>query len=106
MTTEDPLARKIRWRLVKDSSDGTFPDVPVVFSSELSPVKLADLGDEQADAPQEFGALPNFRLRVLPVLGTTPAIFGNAMAAYVMCQLGGFDLTCVPTRECLQQGLR
>ncbi len=28
------------------------------------------------------------RLRVMPVLGTSPSIFGQAMASYVLCQLG------------------
>lgn len=29
------------------------------------------------------------RLRVIPVLGTSPSIFGQAMAAYALCQLSG-----------------
>lgn len=29
------------------------------------------------------------RLRVIPVLGTSPSIFGQAMASYVLCQLAG-----------------
>jgi hypothetical protein len=29
----------------------------------------------------------NFRVRVLPVLGTMPALFGQAAAAFVLCQL-------------------
>jgi hypothetical protein len=29
------------------------------------------------------------RLRVLPVLGTMPAIMGQAIASYVLCELGG-----------------
>lgn len=33
--------------------------------------------------------LENFRIRVLPVLGTTPAIFGQAAAAFVLCELAG-----------------
>jgi tRNA threonylcarbamoyladenosine dehydratase len=28
------------------------------------------------------------RLRILPVLGTSPAIFGQALAAQVLCTLG------------------
>ena len=27
--------------------------------------------------------LPNFRIRTIPVLGTTPAVFGQAAAAYI-----------------------
>ena len=39
--------------------------------------------------------MDNFRVRVLPVLGAMPAIFGDAMAAYVLCQLAGQPFTCV-----------
>lgn len=31
--------------------------------------------------------VPNFRVRTIPVLGTTPAIFGLAAAAYILCEL-------------------
>jgi tRNA threonylcarbamoyladenosine dehydratase len=31
--------------------------------------------------------VPNFRVRTIPVLGTTPALFGQAAAAYVLTQL-------------------
>lgn len=42
------------------------------------------------DGPsQEFGVLENFRIRVLPVLGTMPAIFGQSAAAFVLCELAG-----------------
>lgn len=29
------------------------------------------------------------RLRVIPVLGTSPSIFGQALASYALCTLGG-----------------
>lgn len=38
---------------------------------------------------QDFGAVEYLRLRVIPVLGTSPSIFGQAMAAYALCQLSG-----------------
>jgi hypothetical protein len=34
-------------------------------------------------------AQPNFRVRTIPVLGTTPSIFGMAAAAYILCNLAG-----------------
>ena len=46
------------------------------------------LTDEQIEAPKEYGAVANFRLRTLPVLGTVPALFGQAMATWVLCELG------------------
>lgn len=33
--------------------------------------------------------VPNFRVRTIPVLGTTPALFGMAAASYILCQLAG-----------------
>jgi hypothetical protein len=29
------------------------------------------------------------RIRVMPVLGTSPSIFGQAMASYVLCSIAG-----------------
>ena len=31
--------------------------------------------------------IPGFRIGTIPVLGTTPALFGMAAAAHVLCQL-------------------
>ena len=47
----------------------------------------------------EDGGLPtavNFRVRTIPVLGTTPAIFGMAAAAYVLTYLSGAPLVPEP----------
>ena len=35
-----------------------------------------------------FNQVDHFRLRTLPVLGTIPAIFGQTMATWVLCELG------------------
>lgn len=83
----DPLASKIKWKLKKlgVSSDA----VMSVFSIEKPTVDLLPLDDEQAAAPQQFGAVDYFRIRVMPVLGTSPSIFGQAMASFVLCSLAG-----------------
>ncbi|RLN92534.1 hypothetical protein BBJ28_00009077 [Nothophytophthora sp. Chile5] len=57
--------------------------------NEKSVCKLLPLEAEQAEKPEEFGNVENFRLRVIPVLGTMPALFGQSMAAYVLCDLAG-----------------
>jgi hypothetical protein len=31
--------------------------------------------------------VPNFRVRTIPVLGPTPALFGMAAASYILCTL-------------------
>jgi hypothetical protein len=48
---------------------------------------LSNLDGDQIDNPDQFGAMPNMRLRVLPVLGTQPAVFGMACAAHVLTRL-------------------
>lgn len=40
--------------------------------------------------------VPNFRVRTIPVLGTTPAIFGLAGAAFILCQLAEAPFTPEP----------
>jgi len=58
-----------------------------VYSSEKATVDLLPLNDEQFTNPGDFGAVDYLRLRVIPVLGTSPSIFGQAMASYVLCNL-------------------
>lgn len=60
----------------------------MIYSCEEAQAKLADLTEEQAENPSAFGALANFRLRVLPVLGTMPALVGIGAAAWVLSELG------------------
>lgn len=101
----DKLGLKIK-NLLREQ--GVPPNsVPVVFSSEKATRKLASLSGEQRDNPDEFGAVPHFRLRVIPVLGTMPAMFGQAMAAKVMTDIAGCPLTCAaPARAWLFTPLR
>jgi tRNA A37 threonylcarbamoyladenosine dehydratase len=62
----------------------------VVFSSEKVVAKLADITEEQKEeGMHNFGAVDNMRVRVLPVLGTMPAIMGQTLAAMALCELGG-----------------
>jgi hypothetical protein len=35
-----------------------------------------------------------FRIRVMPVLGTSPAMFGQSMASYILCALAGKQRYC------------
>jgi hypothetical protein len=81
----DPLASKIRYFLKKKGISSS--EITTVYSSEKSVAKLLPLDPEQAAKPEEFGNVENFRIRVIPVLGTMPALFGQSMAAYVLCDL-------------------
>lgn len=91
---EDPLSQATRRRLrVLGIKDG----ISVVFSTEkpgegkaqLQPIaeKEVEKGDVGA-----LGVLPEFRVRILPVLGTMPAIFGYTAANQVICSLAGYPL--------------
>lgn len=40
--------------------------------------------------------VPNFRVRTIPVLGTTPAVFGMAAAGWSLCTLAGCPIQTAP----------
>ncbi|GMI48082.1 hypothetical protein TrCOL_g8919 [Triparma columacea] len=86
--TKDPLSTKLRWHLRKLKVDIDNPLIKILYSSEKVTARLAPLTAEQQAEPKEFGTVDNMRLRVLPVLGTMPAIMGQAIASYVLCELG------------------
>ncbi len=86
-TVYDPLARCVRrgLRLL-----GVNSGIPVVYSTEVpGDVKLLPLPEEefQKGSVNELGVFDDFRVRILPVLGPLPAIFGLNIATYVICDL-------------------
>ncbi|KAJ7690247.1 ubiquitin-protein ligase molybdopterin-converting factor [Mycena rosella] len=88
-TVYDPLARAVRRRL---RLQGVASGIPVVYSTEVpGDVKLLPLPEDEFDKGpvQELGVLDDFRVRILPVLGPLPAIFGLHIASYVLCELAG-----------------
>jgi tRNA A37 threonylcarbamoyladenosine dehydratase len=100
-STDDPLSRSTRRRLrMRGIKDG----IPVVFSSEkTAPGKatLLPLSDEEhaKGSVNELGVLPEFRVRILPVLGTMPAIFGLCVANHVMLALSGYPHEYLPSKS-------
>ena len=93
-TIEDPLSRSTRRRL---KLLGVSSGIPVVFSTEKpGPGKAALLPlDEEEFAKGsvgDLGVLPDFRVRILPVLGTMPAVFGYALANFVICRVADYPL--------------
>ena len=88
-TQADPLSKAVRVRLRKC---GIEAGIPTVFSLEVPKVKLIPLEEEQAKQALEFQLIPDFRIRILPVLGPLPAMFGNAMATYVLQALCGYEV--------------
>lgn len=91
-STDDPLSKSTRRRL---KLHGISSGIPVVFSTEKpgpGKAKLMPLSEEEFQRGQvgELGVLPDFRVRILPVLGTMPALFGMCIANHVMLELTGY----------------
>lgn len=101
-TFEDPLARAVRRKLKKL---GILEGVPVAYSTEKPHhVKLLPLEEEKIEDRDEFSALPDFRARILPVLGTIPSMFGMAIATYIILRLSEYpDFDPLPIK--LREGL-
>ncbi|KAJ4716969.1 tRNA threonylcarbamoyladenosine dehydratase [Melia azedarach] len=95
-STNDPLSRSVRHRLRKDY--GIEGGIPVVFSLEKPKAKLLPFkgttGEEEN--PSDYQMVPGFRVRIIPVLGSIPAIFGLVMASYVVTQLAELQVQTEP----------
>ena len=97
---KDPLATKIRQYLKSHmkkeytTDDTTYLDdmnqLTILYNSEKTVVKLADFTAEQKDeGVHNFGAVDGMRIRVIPVLGSMPAIMGQALASYCLTVVAG-----------------
>ncbi|MDI1492205.1 MAG: hypothetical protein OHK93_003417 [Ramalina farinacea] len=89
---EDPLSRVTRRRL---RIAGIKEGIPVVYSTEkpgLGKAELLPLPDEeyQRGKVHELSVLPDFRARILPVMGTMPAIFGFTVANFLAMEITGY----------------
>lgn len=90
-STDDPLSRATRRRL---KLQGVTHGIPAVYSTERTAegkAQLLPLAEEefQKGSVGDLGVLPDFRARILPVLGTMPAIFGLTVANHVILQITG-----------------
>ncbi|EGS23003.1 uncharacterized protein CTHT_0014830 [Thermochaetoides thermophila DSM 1495] len=88
---EDALSRATRRKL---KLKGVTSGIPVVYSTEkMGPGKAAllPLPEEefQKGAVSDLSVLPDFRVRILPVLGTMPAVFGYTVANHVILSITG-----------------
>lgn len=89
---EDPLSRVTRRRL---RAEGISEGIPVIYSTEKpgpGKAELLPLPDEEFVKGQvnELSVLPDFRARILPVLGTMPAVFGLAAANFIILEITGY----------------
>jgi hypothetical protein len=94
LSTDDPLSRSTRRRL---KALGVSSGIAAVFSTEKpgpGKASLLPLPEEEFAKGQvgELGVLPDFRVRILPVLGTMPAVFGYTVANHVICSVTGYPI--------------
>jgi len=89
-TSVDEGVESLKEEPIDDSS--FVSGIPCVYSTEIAQVKLLPLNLGPGETPQDFGAIDGFRIRVMPVVGTMPALFGQAMCAFVLCALGSYAL--------------
>ncbi|KAG0004542.1 hypothetical protein BGZ80_004280 [Entomortierella chlamydospora] len=95
-TFEDPLARAVRRKI---KAMGVDTGIEVVYSTEKPHhVKLLPLDETQAQEADEYAALPDFRSRILPVLGPLPAMFGMSMAMFITCKIAGWPIEPMPIK--------
>jgi tRNA A37 threonylcarbamoyladenosine dehydratase len=84
------LIRKIRRNL---HGNGIKDGVTVIFSSDHAARPLLESRDQKSAVQKENDDIAKFRTRIMPVIGTMPAITGNSIAAYVLSKIGGVEFT-------------
>ncbi|KAK8851614.1 ubiquitin-protein ligase molybdopterin-converting factor [Apiospora arundinis] len=99
-STDDRLSRATRRRL---KLQGVTSGIPTVFSTEKTgdgKAELLPLPEEelQKGAVGDLGVMADFRVRILPVLGTMPAVFGYTAANHVILSITGYPLDYLPAR--------
>lgn len=116
-TSEDPLSRATRRHL---KLRGIQSGIPVVYSTEkpgpgkatlpaLDPSLFnsahssgdgttTEVGSKKGGA-DEYAILPDFRARIMPVLGTMPAIFGLTLATFVLTTIAEYPTAPTPARS-------
>ena len=98
-STDDGLSRATRRRL---KLLGITSGIPVVYSTEKmgdGKAALLPLAEDefQKGSVGDLGVLPDFRVRILPVLGTLPAYFGYTAANHVILKISGEYPGYIPT---------
>lgn len=100
-STDDPLSRSTRRRLrLKGIANG----IPVVYSTEKpGPGKAAllPLPEDEYNKGKvgELGVLPDFRVRILPVLGTMPGVFGLCLANHILTTIAGYPTEYAASKD-------
>ncbi|KAI3638134.1 hypothetical protein MIR68_003745 [Amoeboaphelidium protococcarum] len=90
----DSLAKSVRQKLKKfypqpQHLERVLDSITVVFSDEKPQVSISSLPTDKPEEAGDYATLPNFRVRTLPVVSPLPSMFGTAIAAHVLAELGG-----------------
>jgi tRNA A37 threonylcarbamoyladenosine dehydratase len=101
-SSDDPLSRSCRRRL-RAPPYGISSGIPVVYSSEKpgpGKASLLPLPEEEfaKGTVGDLAPMQDFRVRILPVLGTMPAVFGLACANHVILSVAGHPLAYVEAK--------
>ena len=83
---DDDLARAVRVNLKKQKIT---KGVTCVYSTERTQRELLPLQEHQKDDPDNFRLLTKYRVRIVPVIATMPAIVGLSIASWVLCEIAG-----------------
>ncbi|KAH7161278.1 hypothetical protein EDB81DRAFT_338802 [Dactylonectria macrodidyma] len=99
-STDDGLSRATRRRL---KLLGITSGIPAVYSNEKAgegKAELLPLADEefQKGSVGDLAPMSSFRVRILPVLGTMPAIFGLTVANHVILSITGYPQDYLPAK--------
>jgi tRNA A37 threonylcarbamoyladenosine dehydratase len=99
-STEDPLSRSTRRRL---RIAGIASGIPVVYSTEKpgeGKAQLLPLPEEEFAKGKvgELAPMADFRVRILPVLGTMPAVFGYTVANFVILKVAGYPMQPIESK--------
>lgn len=97
ITEEDALMKSVRRRLKKR---GVRTGIQVAFSAEKPDPRKASLlplpeGEYAKGQVDELSALQNFRVRILPVLGPMPGMFGLAIVSHILGVVSGYPIEVV-----------
>lgn len=97
ITEEDALVKSVRRRLKKR---GINTGITVAFSAEKPDPRKASLlplPDEEYEKGKvdELTALQNFRVRILPVLGPMPGMFGLTIVSHLLTTVAGYPIEAI-----------
>ena len=82
------LAKRLKY-IYKKKFGEKIPEIPIIYSIEKNSMNLSELEDHQKENPEIYRVNENERVRSLPVFASIPAIFGQALASYVLRDLAG-----------------